>query len=276
MSVTKIWMPLYIADYLADTTRLTTLHHGAYMLLIMDYWRNGPLPDDDSALSNITRMSVIAWKKIRPSIAQMFQVADGEWRHKRIDAELQEAAINSIKYSERAKKAAEKRWAKQSSKHATGNATSNADAVLDECTSPSPSPSPSVTTDVVTSAGKPAVFSALDELLQRGVSKQVSDDWLKLRKKRRAEVTATALMRLEREAEKAGVSLQAALEICCQNGWQGFEASWISKVVAAARSSPRAEAYQALTGRVPTCMQPKTAVVQTTGHLIDGEVLHAA
>jgi len=83
------WMPLYIADYLADTSRLTTEQHGAYLLMIMDYWRNGPLPDDDEALANITRLSLAAWKKNRPSLARLFKVADGEWRHSRIERELE-------------------------------------------------------------------------------------------------------------------------------------------------------------------------------------------
>lgn len=143
MSKTDIWMPLYIADYLADTTRLTTEQHGAYLLLIMDYWRNGPLPDDDGALSNITRLSGAAWKKNRASIAKLFHIESGEWHHKRIDKELEEAAANARRYAERAKKAAGKRWGKQFLDDATSNATSIPNAMLDQCTSPSPSPSPS-------------------------------------------------------------------------------------------------------------------------------------
>ncbi len=136
---TKIWMPLYIADYLADTTRLTTEQHGAYMLLIMDYWRNGPLPNDDEALANITRLSTAAWKKHRAAMLRFFEESGDQLRHGRIDKELKDAAENAEKHAERARKAAAKRWGKDTSSNATSNATSTPQAVLDKCPSPSPS-----------------------------------------------------------------------------------------------------------------------------------------
>lgn len=135
----KTWMPLYPADYLADTTRLTTEQHGAYLLLIMDYWRNGVLPDDDAALCNITRLSPAAWRKNRPAVERMFQVGDGVWRHKRIDKEIIAAEEASIKHVERAKRGAEKRWGKD----ATSNATSIQQAVLVGCLGDALLPSPS-------------------------------------------------------------------------------------------------------------------------------------
>ncbi|WP_168190895.1 YdaU family protein [Aquitalea aquatilis] len=146
---TNVWMPLYIADYLADTTRLTTEQHGAYLLLIMDYWRNGPLPDDDGSLANITRLSMPQWKKHRPVLARLFLVEGGEWLHKRVDTELQAAAENAAKHEERAKKAAAARWSKESKSNASSNATSTPQEQLEECPSPSPSPKP-------TTEGKPS------------------------------------------------------------------------------------------------------------------------
>lgn len=60
-----------------------------------------------------------------------------------------------------------------------------------------------------------------------GVTESVWQDWLTLRKTKKAAVTQTALDGIEREARKAGVSLQVALETCCARGWTGFKAEWM-------------------------------------------------
>lgn len=86
------WMPLYVGDYLRDTSRLTTEEHGAYLLLIMDYWVNGPLPDDDARLAAVARMPLVRWKKIMATIRGFFAPQDGQLRHKRIDQEIANSA----------------------------------------------------------------------------------------------------------------------------------------------------------------------------------------
>lgn len=82
-------MPLYVADYLADTGHLSTIEHGAYMLLIMHYWSKGGLPDDDKRLASIARASPEQWSVIRGAICEFF--APG-WKHERIEEELEKSA----------------------------------------------------------------------------------------------------------------------------------------------------------------------------------------
>lgn len=90
----KPWMPLYIADYLKDTTHLGALESGAYLHLIMDYWQNGKLPDDNRQLARIAKMTDREWKAARSTLQAFFH--DG-WKHKRIDEELSHAEEVSSK-----------------------------------------------------------------------------------------------------------------------------------------------------------------------------------
>ena len=66
---TSPYMPLYVADYLADAAHLTTEEHGAYLLLIMTYWQRGkPLPADPARLANIARMSNERWTDVQRTL----------------------------------------------------------------------------------------------------------------------------------------------------------------------------------------------------------------
>ena len=62
-----------------------------------------------------------------------------------------------------------------------------------------------------------------------GVSISVWQDFLTLRKAKRAPMTQRALNGLMSEAEKAGWTLEKALEECCVRGWQAFKADWVAK-----------------------------------------------
>jgi len=102
MSGADKFMPMYWGDYARDTGHLNNAGHGAYLMLIKHYWGSGrPLPDDDAQLWRIACCdSVGAWKKLRPVIEPFFRVADGLWRHGRVDRELVKAAE---RYEKRAK-----------------------------------------------------------------------------------------------------------------------------------------------------------------------------
>ena len=54
-------------------------------------------------------------------------------------------------------------------------------------------------------------------------------DWLQLRKAKRAPVTQTAIDQIEREAVKAGWTLEQALAESTARGWTGFKAEWLQQ-----------------------------------------------
>lgn len=89
-SKTVPFMPFYVADYFADCSHLTTLQHGAYLLLIFTYWQRGKaLPAYDEGLANIARLPIKEWLKMRPVIAAFFTEQDGEWIQDRCERELE-------------------------------------------------------------------------------------------------------------------------------------------------------------------------------------------
>ena len=75
------------------------------------------------------------------------------------------------------------------------------------------------------------------------VSEQVWEDFSALRTKRRAPITETALKGIQREAEKAGITLEEALSTCCERGWQGFMAKWYRREKLEQKNASKAE-YQ--------------------------------
>jgi uncharacterized protein YdaU (DUF1376 family) len=113
------FMPFYWGDYWRDTAHLSDAEHVSYLRLISHYWQHGSLPTDDARLSRIAGRSMADWMMMRPVIAEFFQI---DWRHKRIDRDLDRQTTAHEARVKGGKMTAAKRWADSS---ATNSAYSN-------------------------------------------------------------------------------------------------------------------------------------------------------
>lgn len=81
-----IEIPFHIGDFLGGTMHMDATEIGAYWMLCVAHYQAGSdgLPDDDVKLSRIAKVTPKVWKKIRPTIAEKFEVSDSVWRSKKV------------------------------------------------------------------------------------------------------------------------------------------------------------------------------------------------
>jgi len=74
-----------------------------------------------------------------------------------------------------------------------------------------------------------SAWKPLDALLAAGVTEKVARAWIKARDAKKSPVTEVVIDSATTEAEKAGITLDKALEIACYRGWIGYRAEWLRK-----------------------------------------------
>lgn len=82
------------------------------------------------------------------------------------------------------------------------------------------------------------------EVASGQIDRQVFDDWLQIRKAKRAPLTATAWAGIVREVEKAGIPIDRAVSLMVEHSWQGFKADWQEVKAEAARAQGKPEPVQ--------------------------------
>ena len=111
------WYAFDFKDYASDTARLSCEAHGAYIQLMTDYYNSKePLPDDDFILAAVTKLPIEQWQKHRKVLERYFTIADGVWRHTRIDREMRQAAEKHAASTAAAKVGAKAKWDKERAK----------------------------------------------------------------------------------------------------------------------------------------------------------------
>ncbi|MCA0214544.1 MAG: DUF1376 domain-containing protein [Proteobacteria bacterium] len=166
------WMPLYVGEYLADTTNLNTEQHGAYCLMLMAAWkRGGTLPNDDSQLASITKLSPGRWKAHRAILVDFFEAKDDTLIHERVTHERIKAQAISEGKKESGAAGAAARWNIDDEKmpdalasampnaiaNAITHAVANGVANESQTDAPSPSPLPITTVAKATVSAKPTI-----------------------------------------------------------------------------------------------------------------------
>lgn len=196
-----------IGDYRKDTSHLTLLEHGIYRQLIDSYYLSeSPLTKD---LEKLMRTHSIRSAEEMLSFSNVlndfFELTEEGYIHKRCDQIIAQYHGKSQK----ARDSANARWANRDKVKSKKNANA-------------------LQTQSESNANhKPLTNNHKPIYTPSGVTESVFKDYLEVRKTKKAKWTDTALKGLTKEAEKAGISLQEAMELCCARGWVGFKAEWI-------------------------------------------------
>ena len=211
-----------IGDYAKKAGRLTMLQHGAYTLLLDSCYDRERFPTLQEAIEWAWASTEAEVEAVKFVLSRFFTLdKDGCHVQDRILQELLEYHAKS----DTNKRIAIERETKRKEKR------TNREQYVNE---PPPNQEP------ITNNHKPKNTNTVAP--PYGVTDSVWQDWLKLRKAKKAAVTQTALDGIQREADKAGVSLQTVLETCCERGWTGFKAEWLQshahqdKTLSAARA----------------------------------------
>jgi hypothetical protein len=117
-------------------------------------------------------------------------------------------------------------------KHRTDNAVTHYSGVSDDTTT-------TTTTTTITNESIPDGIStvstrkttktlSVSDLVAEGVEQQHAEDWLTVRKARRAPLTRAAWNDMKTEAAKAAIAPAEAVRIAASSSWQGFKASWLA------------------------------------------------
>lgn len=73
-------------------------------------------------------------------------------------------------------------------------------------------------------------FSFVESLKNLGAEDQLIQDWLVVRKTKKASNSETAFKGFDRELKKSNLDVNTVLRICIERSWQGFTASWLNNI----------------------------------------------
>jgi uncharacterized protein YdaU (DUF1376 family) len=230
----------HIGDFDKATRHLTRLERSIYRDLIELYYdTEQQLPLDINWICRrIIARSNEEVTAVEQALNEFFTKTPNGWYHDRCEEELEAFRSSTSQKSIAGKASAAKRAIKR--QQALNGISTDVEQTLNE----------RGTASQLTNNHKPLTINHIEkennkkkkgivvEVNFYGVPEKIVNDFKSHRKSKKAPITQTAIDRIRKEADKAGIDLAEALAYCCSRGWVGFEASWILKEQPRARGSP--------------------------------------
>ena len=216
-----------LGDYAKKAGRLSMLQHGSYTLLIDACYDRERFPTMAEAIewtwaSSTTEIDAVEF------VLRKFFILDGDvYVQHRIQEEIAE-------YHSKAE--TNKRIATERETKRRQNST-NRERYVNEAP---PNHEPETINQEPVIKKKSASLESPE-----GVPQSIWADFLKLRAAKKAPLTATALRGIQREADKAKITLSDALAVSCEAGWQGFRADWYAARTNGKTGKVQAESFAA-------------------------------
>jgi len=192
----------HIGDYKSHTHHLSPIEDIIYRrLLDVYYLQEHPLNAGSTSVARQINMREYE-KDVELVLNEFFTLTEDGWTNCRADKEIGAYKAKIKQASNAGKVSAERRF--------NGRSTD-------------------VPTDVQPTNNQEPITNKT--LRPADVSELVWADFLALRKIKKAPLTPTAFAGIKSQAAKAGISVEAALEMCCARGWQSFSAAYLKDEV---------------------------------------------
>ena len=220
------YYPFHLGDYAAHTAHLEAMEDLAYRRMLDAYYlREGPLPAEPQEVARLIRMRQhIA--EVEAVLREFFELTPEGWRHSRCDEEIERMQDKQAKA--RASAAASVNARRAKAQPSSNERAANVEQTLNERSTDVELPTPTPTPTPKEKEKAPRKRSATPAVARPDdVAEQTWTDWLALRRAKKAPVTETVLEQARRESEKAGMQLDAFLQVWCMRGSQGLQADWI-------------------------------------------------
>jgi len=199
-----------IKEWVSNTAHLSLEEEAIYLRLVNFYYDSEkPIPSDIEMISRKLRIANI--QMTYAILHEFFTECESGFVHDRCNLEIAKYHAKSEQASRAGKASAEKRF---NSRSTAVQPIINQESLI--------------------------INHKSNKTIQapEGVSIEVWNDFVAQRKKSKAVISENVINSINKEAQKAGWTLEQALAECAARGWRGFKAEWVKdKQTAANRNS---------------------------------------